>query len=260
MSIMVFSDLSSDAPSLTMRNAAASSIRPSSMKCCFNMSGRGLFVLESHISAVVNFRPGGNGTLFITRSVVGSFWLLFDIVGLTRSSFATMMWCYAGTAGAGCSTLVVFDTYPVVVSALCVASTGHRHTACTIKRVTSLIFFYPADFLSSFFFINFKVHTYRPSLAGRIIAGHRDGFVRVYYYCCDGHSSNSSGYGGGGGVDGGGSRRARRGGGGSGDGDVGRFLFSVNYCTRTDDDDDDDDPAASARFVTMAIVVVVVSR
>lgn len=62
MSIMVFSDLSSDAPSLTMRNAAASSIRPSSMKCCFNMSGRGLFVLESHISAVVNFRPGGNGT------------------------------------------------------------------------------------------------------------------------------------------------------------------------------------------------------
>jgi len=62
MSIMVFSDLSSDAPSLTMRNAAASSIRPSSMKCCFNVSGRGLFVLESHISAVVNFRPGGNGT------------------------------------------------------------------------------------------------------------------------------------------------------------------------------------------------------
>lgn len=52
-----------------------------------------------------------------------------------------MMWCYAGTAGAGYSTLVVFDTYPVVVSVLCVASTGHRHTACTIKRVTSLIFF-----------------------------------------------------------------------------------------------------------------------
>jgi len=47
------------------------------------------------------------------------------------------------------------------------------------------------------------------------------------------------------------------GGGGSGDGDVRRFLFSVNYCTRTDDDDDDDDPAASARSVTMAIVVVV---
>ncbi|KAL4096964.1 hypothetical protein QTP88_021826 [Uroleucon formosanum] len=147
-----------------------------------------------------------------------------------------MMWCYAGTTGAGYSTLVVFDTYPVVVSVLCVASTGHRHTACTIKRV----------------------HTYRPSLAGRIIAGHRDGFVRVYYYCCDGHSSNSSGDGGGG-VDGGGSKRARRcGGGGSGDGDVGRFLFSVNYCTRTDDDDDDDDPAASARSVTMAIVVVVI--
>lgn len=62
MSIMVFSDLRSDAPSLTMRNAAASSIRPSRMKCCFNMSGRGLFVLWSHTSAVVNFRPGGNGT------------------------------------------------------------------------------------------------------------------------------------------------------------------------------------------------------
>lgn len=99
-----------------------------------------------------------------------------------------------------------------------------------------------------FFYYQFKVHTYRRSLAGRIIAGHRDGFVRVYYYCCDGHSSNSSGDDGGGG-----SRRARRGGGGGGDGDVGRFLFSVNYCTRTDDDDDDDDPAASVRSVTMAI-------
>lgn len=104
-----------------------------------------------------------------------------------------------------------------------------------------------------FFYYQFKVHTYRRSLAGRIIAGHRDGFVRVYYYCCDGHSSNSSGDGGGGG--GGSSRRARRGGGG--DGDVGRFLFSVNYCTHTDDDDDDDDPAASVRSVTVAIVVVV---
>lgn len=62
MSIIVFSDLSSDAPSLTMRNAAASSIRPSRMKCCFSMSGRGLFVLWSHTSAVVSFRPGGNGT------------------------------------------------------------------------------------------------------------------------------------------------------------------------------------------------------
>jgi len=112
MSIMVFSDLRSDAPSLTMRNAAASSIRPSRMKCCFNMSGRGLFVLWSHTSAVVNFRPGGNGTLFITRSVVGSFWLLFDITGLTRSSFATVtMCCYS------CSTLVVvFDPSSLFLS------------------------------------------------------------------------------------------------------------------------------------------------
>lgn len=67
MSIIVFSDLSNEAPSLTMRNAAASSIRPSRMKCCFNMSGRGLFVLWSHTSAVVNFRPGGNGTPAIER-------------------------------------------------------------------------------------------------------------------------------------------------------------------------------------------------
>lgn len=62
ISIIVFSDLSNEAPSLTMRNAAASSIRPSRIKCCFSISGRGLFVLWSHTSAVVNFRPGGNGT------------------------------------------------------------------------------------------------------------------------------------------------------------------------------------------------------
>ena len=38
ISIMVFSDLSREAPSLMTLNAALSSMRPSRMKCCFNTS------------------------------------------------------------------------------------------------------------------------------------------------------------------------------------------------------------------------------
>ena len=62
MSIMVFSWRSRAAPSLMMRSAAASSIRPSKMKCCLRTSGRGLPVFVSNTSATDNLRLGGNGT------------------------------------------------------------------------------------------------------------------------------------------------------------------------------------------------------
>jgi hypothetical protein len=62
MSIIVFSDRSNVAPSLIIRRAAASSIRPSSMKCCFRTSGRGFAVRVSNTSVVVSLWLGGNGT------------------------------------------------------------------------------------------------------------------------------------------------------------------------------------------------------
>ncbi len=62
MSIIVFSWRSRAAPSLMMRRAAASSIRPSKMKCCLSTSGRGLPVFVSNTSATDNLRLGGNGT------------------------------------------------------------------------------------------------------------------------------------------------------------------------------------------------------
>lgn len=94
-------------------------------------------------------------SLFITRSVVGSFWLLFDIIGL---SSATAVAAAAATAAAlfCCSTFVaVFDPDAAVVTSvrgrvLCVkkihrllfavcrrrrhTSVHNRHVTCTIKR------------------------------------------------------------------------------------------------------------------------------
>lgn len=62
MSIMVFSERKRAAPSLIIRRAAASSILPSSIKCCFKTSGRGRSVRASKTSATVNLCDGGNGT------------------------------------------------------------------------------------------------------------------------------------------------------------------------------------------------------
>lgn len=62
ISIIVFSFLSSIAPSLMILRAADSSMRPSRMKCCFRTSGRGLFVRASNTSLIVNLLEGGNGT------------------------------------------------------------------------------------------------------------------------------------------------------------------------------------------------------
>ena len=62
MSIMVFSDLSSAAPSLMILSATFSSILPSSMKCCLSISVRGLFVFASNTSAIDSLCDGGNGT------------------------------------------------------------------------------------------------------------------------------------------------------------------------------------------------------
>jgi len=64
MSIIVFSDLRRAAPSLMILSATFSSILPSSMKCCFKISVRGLFVLASNTSAIVSLCDGGNGTPF----------------------------------------------------------------------------------------------------------------------------------------------------------------------------------------------------
>lgn len=62
MSIIVFSDRKSAAPSLTMRRAAASSILPSNVKCCLSTSGFGLFVRASKTSSTVSFPDDGNLT------------------------------------------------------------------------------------------------------------------------------------------------------------------------------------------------------
>lgn len=62
ISIMVFSDLRSAAPSLMIFKAALSSIRPSRMKCCFNTSGLGLLVRGSNTSEMVSLLEGGKGT------------------------------------------------------------------------------------------------------------------------------------------------------------------------------------------------------
>ena len=62
ISIIVFSFLSSMAPSLMILRAADSSILPSRMKCCFNTSGRGLLVRGSNTSLIVSLLEGGNGT------------------------------------------------------------------------------------------------------------------------------------------------------------------------------------------------------
>ncbi|CAB0001016.1 unnamed protein product [Nesidiocoris tenuis] len=62
MSIIVFSDLRRVAPSLMMRSAAASSIRPSAMKCCLRTSGRGRPPLLSNTSEAVSLCDGGKGT------------------------------------------------------------------------------------------------------------------------------------------------------------------------------------------------------
>ena len=61
-SIIVFSALSSAAPSLMIFKAVCSSSLPSRMKCCFNTSGFGLLVLESNTSARVSLLEGGKGT------------------------------------------------------------------------------------------------------------------------------------------------------------------------------------------------------
>ena len=61
-SIIVFSALSSAAPSLMIFKAVCSSSLPSRMKCCFRTSGLGLLVLESNTSAMVSLLEGGNGT------------------------------------------------------------------------------------------------------------------------------------------------------------------------------------------------------
>lgn len=63
ISIIVFSERNSMAPSVMMRNAAASSMRPSSMKCCLSTSGFGLPELRlSNTSATVSLCAGGNRT------------------------------------------------------------------------------------------------------------------------------------------------------------------------------------------------------
>lgn len=62
ISIIVFSDLSRAAPSCMIRKAAASSIRPSSIKCCLSTSDWGLPVRASNTSAAVNLWLGGKGT------------------------------------------------------------------------------------------------------------------------------------------------------------------------------------------------------
>lgn len=62
ISIIVFSDLSRAAPSCMIRKAAASSIRPSSIKCCLSTSDWGLPVRASNTSATVNLWLGGKGT------------------------------------------------------------------------------------------------------------------------------------------------------------------------------------------------------
>lgn len=63
MSIIVFSLRSSVAPSWMMRTAAASSMRPSSMKCCLRTSGKGLpLPRRSNTSATVSLWLGGNRT------------------------------------------------------------------------------------------------------------------------------------------------------------------------------------------------------
>lgn len=62
MSIIVFSERNNVAPSFMILRAAASSIRPSRMKCCLSTSGRGLFVRESNTSEAVSLLLGGNGT------------------------------------------------------------------------------------------------------------------------------------------------------------------------------------------------------
>lgn len=63
MSIIVFSDFSSAAPSWIILKAAASSIRPSSIKCCLSTSGFGLLVIRlSNTSDTVNLWQGGKRT------------------------------------------------------------------------------------------------------------------------------------------------------------------------------------------------------
>lgn len=62
MSIIVFSERKSVAPSWIIRSAAGSSIRPSKMKCCLRTSGRGLPVRVSNTSDTVSLCDGGNGT------------------------------------------------------------------------------------------------------------------------------------------------------------------------------------------------------
>lgn len=68
MSIMVFSERRRAAPSLIIRRAAASSILPSRIKCCFRTSGRGDPVRSSKTSATVILCDGGNGTSNVNKT------------------------------------------------------------------------------------------------------------------------------------------------------------------------------------------------